>query len=98
MTICLYYQYSGFKNFKGYYEQIVSTKDFPNKLSISRFTELKEQVIVRMKLFMESKLKNSTRVSITDSTVLKSCHIRRVSSNKTLPISNKSKTNIGWFL
>ena len=98
MTIYLYYQYSEFKNFKEYYKNLVLKKDFPNKLSYSRFIELKAQIIVPMRLLIEFKLKKSTGISIIDSTSIKSCHIKRACSNKTLKnISKKSKTSLVWF-
>jgi len=61
MKIYLYYKYSGFKNFKEYYKNLVLKKDFPNKLNYSRFIELKSQTIVPMRLFIKFKLKKQLK-------------------------------------
>ena len=64
---------------------------------IDEFCKYLEKIII-MRLFIAFKLKNSTGISIIDSTSIKSCHIKRACSNKTLKnISKKSITSLGWF-
>ena len=46
-TITLFYHYSGYKNFKSYYEKHVKIylkKEFPNAPSYSRMIELKQEI------------------------------------------------------
>lgn len=103
MTICLWYPYSGYKNFKEYYEKHVlihMQRDFSNLVSYNRFLELRNNLVTVLLIFAQLKAKSApcTGISYIDSYPLQVSHIRRESSHKTLKgIAAKGKTSVGWF-
>lgn len=102
MTIAIYYHYSGYHTFKGYYVRHVLTtmKDCFRKLvSYNRFIELKQKIALPLAIF--AKVLNSKKCSgifFVDSFSLPVCNVRRSNSNKTFKKSaKKGKTSVGWF-
>lgn len=102
MTICIFYNYSGYKNFKVYYNKHVlihMKSDFRKLVSYNRFVELKSKVIMPMLLFLKIYCKAvCTGVSFIDSFSLKACDNRRIHSHKVFKnIAQRGKTSTGWF-
>ena len=102
MTISVYYQFSGFKNFKTYYLNHVQKTlkhEFPKQVSYNRFVELMGDAILPLMLFFQLFAKGEcTGISIIDSFVLKVCHPKREYSHKVFKnIAKKGKTSVGWF-
>lgn len=57
ITICVFYHYSGYKNFKFYYKNHVLVhmkQDFNKLVSYNRFIELKENAVAPLMLFLKS--------------------------------------------
>jgi hypothetical protein len=101
ITICVYYHYSGYKNFKSYYEKqvlVYMKSDFRSLVSYSRFIELKSEAIMPMLLFLKIYCAACTGWSIIDSFSLKVCHNRRIHSHKVFKnLAKRGKTSVGWF-
>ena len=102
LTIIVYYQYSGYKTFKHYYNfhvKINMKNDFNKLVSYNRFVELMQQASTPLMLYF--KIKGSgkcTGISIIDSMKLIVCHIRREYSHKVFKgLAAKGKSSTGWF-
>lgn len=101
MTIIIFYQMSGFKNFKSYYllhVQIFMKNDF-KLVSYNRFVELMPSAMVHLTIYFKMFSSGEcTGKSIIDSTSLAVCRIRRERSNKVFKdLATKGKTSVGWF-
>jgi hypothetical protein len=102
ITICIYYHYSGYKNFKSYYknEVLVHMKtDFTKSISYNRFIELKKNAVLPLALFLKIYCKaNCTGISFIDSFAIKVCHNRRIHSHKVFKnLARRGQTSMGWF-
>jgi hypothetical protein len=101
VTIALFYHYSGYKNFKNYYEKHVKMhlcKEFPNAPSYSRIVELKQKIFWILALFAKTLAASCTGISIIDSTSLAVCHNKRIYRHKTFKGSaERGMTSVGWF-
>jgi hypothetical protein len=75
------------------------TSDFHDLVSYNRFLELRSKALMPIVIFLNLKrMKAPTGISYIDSFSLKSCHVKRQSSHKTLRgLAMKGKTSIGWF-
>lgn len=101
LTIIIYYQTSGFKNFKFYYKfhvQIHMKNDF-KLVSYNRFVELMQEAMLPLMLYFKIfGTRDCTGISIIDSIPIKVCHIKREYSNKVFKnLAKKGKTSVGWF-
>jgi hypothetical protein len=102
MTIMLLFHLSGYRCFKWYYQRCLCLhlrNYFPAPVSYNRFVELTGcallPLLIYTQLFRRGK---PTGISFIDSTPLKVCHNRRISSHsvfKTYAARGKSST--GWF-
>lgn len=102
ITICVFYHYSGYKNFKCYYTEfllIYMQKDFNKLVSYNRFVELKKNAIAPLMLFLKIYCANAcTDISFIDSFSLKVCNNRRIHSHKVFKtIAQRGQTSVGWF-
>lgn len=102
LTIIVFYQYSGYKNFKTYYNNHVKMQlesSFNKLVSYNRFTELMQQSAIPLALFFKTRASSQcTGISIIDSVPLVVCHIKRKSSHKVFAGKAKQgKTSVGWF-
>src|SRR3989339_1075770 len=101
MTIVIYFHHSKFRTFKDYYSflKLYHNNAFHNFVSYNRFVELQKQILVVLMLFFSTRCsKNATNISFIDSTSLKVCHNKRISSNKVFKnIASRGKTSVGWF-
>ena len=102
MTICIYFHYSGYKDFKSYYKKhvVVHMKsDFRKLVSYNRFVELKNATVLPLALFMKLCCHNKcTGVSFIDSFALQVCNNRRIYSHKVFrDIAQRGVTSMGFF-
>ncbi len=102
ITIMIVFQLSGFRTFKHFYKYYLQKhmiNDFPNTVSYNRFTELMQQSLMPMVLFLKTCcLGDCTGISFIDSTPIRVCKNKRNSRNKVFKgIATTGKSTIGWF-
>ena len=102
MTIIVYFQISGYRNFKDYYIKHVSkhlSSEFPDLLSYKRFVALKPRALLPLAAFMKSRRTGEcTGISFVDSTTLVVCHSRRIHQHKVFKgLAERGKSSTGWF-
>lgn len=73
--------------------------DFPSTVSYNRFTELMQQNLMPMTLFLKTCcLGDSTGISFVDSTPVRVCKPKRIKNNKVFKgIATTGKSTMGWF-
>lgn len=102
ITIMIVFQLSGFRTFKHFYQFYVQkhmTNEFPKTVSYNRFTELMQQHIMPLTLFLKTCcLGKCTGISFIDSTPIRVCKNKRISRNKVFKgIATTGKSTMGWF-
>ena len=102
ITITILFQLSGFRTFKHfyiYYLQKHMQDDFPATVSYNRFTELMQQNLMAMTLFLKTCcLGDCTGISLVDSTPVRVCKPKRIKNNKVFKgIATTGKSTMGWF-
>ena len=103
ITILIFFHYSGYKDFKSYYLQMVCKqlkRDFPHLVSYSRFVELIPRALLVMSLLLKSRCGQSapTGIYYMDSSSLAVCHSKRVHQHRTFKgLADWGKTSVGWF-
>jgi Transposase DDE domain len=101
MTILIFFQSSGWRNFKIFYNNFLSCywkKEFPNLPSYTRFIEIMNRVIFHLILFSQIHSGKRTGIYYIDSTCLPVCHLKRSKRHKTFDeIAQYGKTSVGWF-
>ena len=102
ITLAIIFQLSGFRTFKHFYVFYVKThmkNDFPNTVSYNRFTELMQQNLMPMTLFLKTCcLGDCTGISFIDSTPVRVCKNKRIHNHKVFKgIATTGKSTMGWF-
>ncbi len=102
ITITVIFQLSGhrtFKHFYLFYLQKHMKAEFPDTVSYNRFTELMQANMLPLVLFMKTRcLGECTGISFIDSTPVRVCKNKRISSNKVFEgIATTGKSTMGWF-
>lgn len=102
MTITIYFHLSGYRTFKTYYKEHVSTvlkPYFPKLVSYNRFVELMQESLIPLLLYMmKFRTGKCTGISFIDSTTLDVCNNRRIYSHKVFKgIAERGKSSTGWF-
>ncbi|RMD04387.1 IS982 family transposase [Clostridium autoethanogenum] len=102
MTITIYFHLSGYRTFKTYYKEHVSTilKPYFSKLvSYNRFVELMQEALIPLLLYMmKFRTGKCKGFSFIDSTTLDVCNNRRIYSHKVFKgIAKRGKSSTGWF-
>lgn len=102
MTITIYFHLSGYRTFKTYYKEHVSTvlkPYFPELVSYNRFVELMQEALIPLLLYMmKFRAGKCTGISFIDSTTLNVCNNRRIYSHKVFKgIAMRGKSSTGWF-
>jgi hypothetical protein len=102
ITITILFQLSGFRTFKHFYISYVQKHmkdDFPSTVSYNRFTELMQQNLMPMTLFLKTCcLGKCTGISFIDSTPVRVCKSKRIANNKVFKgIATTGKSTMGWF-
>ncbi|WP_298956109.1 transposase [uncultured Nonlabens sp.] len=101
ITITILFQLSGFRTFKHfyiYYVQKHMQDNFPATVSYNRFTELMQQNLMPMTLFLKTCcLGDCTGISFVDSTPVRVCKPKRIRSNKVFKgIATTVLVNLLW--
>ena len=102
ITIMILFQLSGFRTFKHFYIFYVQKhmkSDFPKTVSYNRFTELMQQSLMPMTLFLKTCcLGDCSGISFVDSTPIRVCKSKRIRNNKVFKgIATTGKSTMGWF-
>ena len=101
ITICIFFHFSGYKNFKQYYINYVCkhlSVEFPNLVSYNRIVELKQKVALPIAVFAQLNEGACTGKTLIDSAKLEVSHSRRIQSHKTFKgLAQRGKTSVGWF-
>jgi hypothetical protein len=102
IAITVLFHLSGFRCFKHYYIFYIQKHmqdDFPNTVSYNRFTELMQNNIMPLVVFMKTCcLGNCTGISFIDSTSIRVCKNKRIKRNKVFKeIAQLGKSTMGYF-
>jgi len=102
ITISVLFHYSGYRNFKTYYNSYVKKhmrSYFPDLVSYNRMVELMSATAMPMFAMLQyGLLGESTGISFIDSTPLKVSHNKRIHSHKTFQgLAARGKSSTGWF-
>lgn len=101
MTILIAFHESNYRTFKHFYLKHVCVywgAAFPHLVSYSRFVQLKKEVLTLLQLYLATTLGDSSGVSFVDSTRLRVCDTKRISSHRVFrDVAECSKTSMGWF-
>lgn len=102
MCTVVYFQISGYRNFKHYYINYVCTKlkrAFPDLLSYKRFVALKPRILLPLTIFMKKYRRGKcTGISFVDSTKIVVCDNRRIYGHKVFKgLAKRGKSSTGWF-
>jgi len=102
ITLMIIFQLSGFRTFKHFYLFYVKKhmqEDFPRIVSYNRFTELMQQNIMPLTLFLKTCcMGKCTGISFGDSTPVRVCGNKRIYRNKVFKgIATTGKSTMGWF-
>ena len=101
MTLLIAFHQSGYWTFKHFYEKHVCLywrAAFPNLVSYSRFVQLKKEVLTLLTLYLHVHLGECSGISLVDSTRLRVCDNKRISSHQVFAAhAGRSKTSMKWF-
>lgn len=101
LTIVIYFQMSGYRNFKYFYTKCVLddlTDMFPNLLSYNRFVAIMPTTLMPLACFLQSKMDVVTGISYIDSTKIAVCNNKRINRNKVFEnVAKIGKSSMGWF-
>ena len=102
MTILIFYQLSGFKCFKYYYQRFIrgyGRSYFPKAPAYNRFVELIPRACFPLLAFLKTCcMGKKTGLYYIDATALPVCHNLRIHSHRVFQdIARRGKTSVGWF-
>ena len=101
MTILVAFHESGYRTLKHFYQRHVCVflrAEFPHLVSYSRFVQLQKEVLTVLTFYLSAHLGTCSGISFVDSTRLRVCDNRRISSHRVfLSEAERSKTSMGWF-
>lgn len=101
MTLLIAFHQSGCRTFKHFYLKHVCVywyAEFPNLVIYSRFVQLKKEVMVPFNIYLSASLGPCSGIPFVDSTRLRVCNNRRISSHKVFAEHAEClKTFMGWF-
>ena len=101
MTLLIAFHESGYRAFKHFYLKHVCVywrAEFPHLVSYSRFVQLQEEVLTLLTLYLSAHLGTCSGISFVDSTRLRVCDNKRISSHRVFSAeAERSKTSMGWF-
>ena len=102
ITLAIIFQLSGFRTFKHFYVFYVKTHmkdDFPVTVSYNRFTELMQQNLMAMTLFLKTCcLGDCSGISFIDPTPVRVCKNKRIHNHKVFKgIATTGRSTMGWF-
>ena len=101
MTLLIAFHESGYRTLKHFYQRHVCVYwrgEFPHLVSYSRFVQLQEEVLTLLTLYLSAHLGTCSGISFVDSTRLRVCDNKRISSHRVFAAAaERSKTSMGWF-
>jgi hypothetical protein len=103
MAIIIFYQYSGYKCFQYYYQEMVQHDlkgYFPEQVKYKRFLQLITKSVPYLYVFSKWRCINSepTGIYFIDSKKLPVCHNRRIHNHKVFKgLAQRGKSSTGWF-
>lgn len=101
MTIIIWFQQSGYRTFKGYYQKEVCIhlrQEFPRLVSYTRFVELMPSALVPLCAYLQTRKGQTSGIAFIDSLPLAVCHNRRIHSHKVFAhIAERGKSSVDWF-
>jgi transposase len=101
MTILIAFHQSAYRNFKWFYTQLVCRSwrnAFPGLVSYNRFVEWMPSVLIPLCAYLRHCFGRCTGISFIDSTSIKVCHNRRITSHKVFnSLAARGKTSVDWF-
>ena len=101
MTLLIAFHQSGYRTFKHFYLKQVCVywrAEFPQLVSYTRWVQLKKEVLTLLRLYLATTLGDCSGVSFVDSTRVRVCDNRRISSHRVFAdVAECSKTSMGWF-
>ena len=101
MTLLIAFHQSNYRTFKHFYLKHVCVywgAEFPHLVSYPRFVQLKKEVLTLLTFYLATRLGECSGVSFVDSTRLRVCDNRRISSHRVFAgVAERSKTSMGWF-
>lgn len=101
MMILIWFQSSGFRNFKYFYNEFVCqywANAFPNLPSYNRFLEMIPRVMAPLILFSQLRCGKRTGIYYIDSSCLPVCHLKRSRRHQTFEaVADYGRTSVGWF-
>jgi transposase len=101
MTILIAFHQSAYRNFKWFYTQFVCRywrRAFPRLVSYQRFVEWMLSTLIPLCAYLRHCFGHCTGISFIDSTRIKVCHNRRISTHKVFnPLAARGKTSVDWF-
>ena len=101
MTLLIAFHQSNYRTFKHFYQRHVCVywrAEFPYLVSYSRFVQLKQEVLEILMVYLSANLGTCSGVSFVDSTRVRVCDNRRISSHRVFAdVAECSKTSMGWF-
>lgn len=101
MTIIVAFHQQHYRNFKHYYLNQVCVywaEAFPTLVSYNRFVEWMPSVLLPLCAYLKHCFGSCTGISFIDSTSIKVCHNRRISSHRVFKaLAARGKTSVDWF-
>ena len=101
MTLLIAFHQSGYRTLKHFYQRHVCVywrSEFPQLVSYSRFVQLQQDVLDLLVLYLSTCLGACGGTSFVDSTRLRVCDNKRISSHRVFAKeAGRSKTSMGWF-
>jgi transposase len=101
MTILVYFQQSGYRNFKAYYTEHVCQhlrSEFPKVVSYERFVALIPSVFGPLSAYLRSLYGHCHGISFIDSTAVRVCDNHRIHNHKVFAgVATRGKGSMGWF-
>jgi Transposase DDE domain len=101
LTILILFQQSGYRTFKGVYQEHVQVhlrQEFPQLVSYTRFVDLMPRFLVPFAVYLHVQRGECTGISFIDSTSLAVCHPARIQQHRVFRVdARRGKTAVGWF-
>src|SRR5215210_2321157 len=100
MTIEVAFHQSGYRPFKDFYRRYVTPHlrwAFPRLVSYNRFVELRQQALIPLCAYLQTRKGHSEGIAFIDSTLLAVCHPKRSAGHRVFAgLAGWGKNAFGW--
>jgi hypothetical protein len=100
MTIEVAFHQSGYRPFKDFYRRYVTPHlrwAFPRLVSYNRFVELRQQALIPLCAYLQTRKGHSQGIAFIDSTFLAVCHPQRSAGHRVFAgLAGWGKNALGW--